>query len=102
VRLFSAVTTPSPYTTLFRSHQGNRSNCGNHKHDLECFTSTFQMQAHKHQIAHQINDPAANAKQGFAISANETGNCCRSNSILNQDRKSTRLNSSHVSNSYAV
>ena len=43
------------------------------------------MQAHKNQIAHQINDPAANTKQGFAIGTNETGNCCRSNGIFNQD-----------------
>src|SRR5690606_9496186 len=68
-----------------KHHQGNRSNCGNHKHDFECFTSTFQMQAHKHQIAHQINDPAANTKQGLTIGTNKTGNCCRSNGILNQD-----------------
>src|SRR5690606_27895245 len=72
-------------------HQGNRSNCGNHEHDFECFTSTFQMQTHKHQIAHQINAPAANTKQGFAISTNKTGNCCRSDGILNQDGTSGQI-----------
>ncbi len=40
----------------------------------------------KRHRAHQINDPAANTKQGFAKGTNETGNCCRSNSIFNQDR----------------
>src|SRR5947209_11468197 len=78
-----------PYTTLFRSsllHAGEKGS-GKHKHK------------------HDRNQRSANEPQpgdDQIQSPRPTFGLCCANAENEQDRKSTRLNSSHANNSYAV
>src|SRR5699024_11899704 len=72
-----------PYTTLFRSHT-----FGKHSHGTVGQTLDDVQNAHKKYMTH--------------LFVNLKNVLCRQFPFLHKDRKSTRLNSSHVSISYAV
>src|SRR2546422_5179749 len=75
-----------PYTTLFRSRQEDR--MPNMRHHFDALLT-------------KINPPA----QRVALASSRVGevrDCLRGELVFTQDRKSTRLNSSHGYISYAV
>src|SRR5699024_11489434 len=102
-----------PYTTLFRSHRARR-----HR---QLNVPTARESAHRSLVLHRLAAPLARARKGRDWS-HMCGHVPRSvrSSLLcllslvslrihscsftpsHRDRKSTRLNSSHVSISYAV
>src|SRR2546430_8747065 len=75
-----------PYTTLFRSQVGSYVHGGIHQERL-----TLQIAA---EVGNRrgVEEAPAGANRGFAVAER----------IERQDRKSTRLNSSHSQISYAV
>src|SRR5690606_40979217 len=84
--------TPFPYTTLFRSRSGGR--------PYRSGTSTVPAGRRKRPPTRQPPEP-----HEAPSSARQSGQSSRTNeppSYAPPDRKSTRLNSSHVKISYAV
>src|SRR5207249_8046318 len=96
------TSTPFPYTTLFRSYQAK---AGTRLSNVATVSLTVQ----------EVNDPPTAVADSFTGVKQRTGttigvdqpiDVLANDSILPdvsiKDRKSTRLNSSHVSISYAV
>src|SRR5438874_5392689 len=71
-----------PYTTLFRSRDGRRGQT-------------------QRRFRQELKEEHAGGEQHRAAKK-ETGTQNQGNAVLGADRKSTRLNSSHVEISYAV
>src|SRR5699024_12171088 len=89
-------TTLFPYTTLFRSH-----------YYIAVNDRSFDAEEYLNQIGVKTitNNNSNNEKENNTNNSNNNSNVennTTNNSTNNTDRKSTRLNSSHVSISYAV
>src|SRR2546430_4736933 len=82
-----------PYTTLFRSLS---SGCGSVRLEIHAFLTTL-----RRRFSDEIqNDRSVPRLVPFRLGAD--GNHSHSHDSAGQDRKSTRLNSSHSQISYAV
>src|SRR5256885_13064290 len=83
-----------PYTTLFRSHPLNRG----------CFgaATTPSARCGCGSIAQQVVQARGGACLGIDLLDDDGGVHAVAAVVLGQDRKSTRLNSSHLVISYAV
>src|SRR5207253_10417339 len=91
---------PFPYTTLFRSNQGtggsgSQQGQGGNK---GLGASATQMGQQIRDLGNQVRDQATERYEQLRDQAQEYYNTGRQRA----DRKSTRLNSSHVAISYAV
>src|SRR5690606_42118561 len=94
--------TPFPYTTLFRSHRQRIPGGGGRKRPasapvagtLDCFSSV-DPGSRRHEAGF-----ATRVRIGLLFPASRSFTSLRS--CHERDRKSTRLNSSHVKSSYAV
>src|SRR5690606_42035592 len=80
-----------PYTTLFRSIEGA----------IESFELAFRMQETAPEVM-DINREPKHIHEMYGIGNPDTDNFGRQCLLARRDRKSTRLNSSHVKISYAV
>src|SRR3989442_3135268 len=82
-----------PYTTLFRSENA----------DQFLFTNLGRPDSHGHgQTAHNQHNGVAGAQGDVKSIAADAESGAERAILLTSDRKSTRLNSSHVRISYAV
>src|SRR5699024_12750843 len=96
----TSVSTPSPYTTLFRSTDGGQCTA-NFVFTDDAGTVYVGYAAHCAGTGEATETDGCTTESlppGTPVSFRENGNLLTNG----QDRKSTRLNSSHVSISYAV
>src|SRR5690606_41689712 len=100
VSSFARARTPPlfPYTTLFRSHAGDRGGRVAHLHH-ELLDRGGQVGLRVPRRLGQLHDPTALLQGRRRGRARPLGLLLQR---LEEDRKSTRLNSSHVKISYAV
>src|SRR5207249_11374975 len=88
-----------PYTTLFRSPFAAAAVAHQHLHGIEPGVDRGRIDQGREEPAAQ--QPAPHGRQGAVDDREQRGAFCAGAEWL-EDRKSTRLNSSHVSISYAV
>src|SRR5699024_12796844 len=94
-------TTLFPYTTLFRSHKRKAFSRGTVGQliDMRINCLTHRGEEHTHNVWNLVNC----GKYTYIIAGRKKcQQCCSKSGKQGRDRKSTRLNSSHVSISYAV
>src|SRR5699024_11606981 len=96
--------TPSlfPYTTLFRSHARSRTGHGHRGAENLTLTQALLMEAVRGLDSPNVGAVAHVVGVSSPSATRMIQQLERKGMLARQDRKSTRLNSSHVSISYAV
>src|SRR5438874_474390 len=91
-----------PYTTLFRSFGRCLSLCSGRGDDGSCPLQVSPVRRRRQDLCKRGNGTGC-ARSTFCNRRHRTRTCCEFHQDeANRDRKSTRLNSSHVEISYAV
>src|SRR5690606_42041921 len=97
----TSLTTRFPYTTLFRSERGNVK-CNDYQTSDERIFAAGDARRGQSLVVWAISEGREAARKVDEYLMGVSYLESKSKSLLEADRKSTRLNSSHVKSSYAV